>query len=126
MEAAMTYVDGFLIPIPTANLDAYQKMAETAGEVWMEYGALAFCETVAEDIESEHTKGFAEAAGIKPGETVVFSYIVYKSREHRDEVNKKVMADERIKAYMPDSSGGKMPFDHTRMAYGGFKSIVNK
>ena len=117
----MTYVDGFVIPVPEGEIENYREMAESAGKVWMEHGALDFKECVIDDDNIEGVRPFAETAGAKEGETVVFSYIVFKSREHRDEVNKKVLADPRIKDHMgPD----KAPFDCARMSYGGFKTIV--
>ena len=117
------YVDGFVIPIATKNLPAYLKMAKLASKVWMDHGALAYVEAVGEDLEAHQGcgPGFKGGVGIKKGETVVFSYIVYKSRAHRDKVNKKVMADPRIAEQM---ASGKMPFDVNRMLYGGFESIV--
>lgn len=116
----MTYVDGFVIPVPTDKIEAYRSMADKAKHIWLEYGALDYKECVAEDTSNEFGhRDFTEMAGVKKGETVVFSYIVYTSREHRDEVNKKVMADERIKGACEN-----MPFDVKRMAYGGFKTIV--
>lgn len=119
----MSYVDGFVLPVPEGKLDAYRKMSETAGAVWKEHGALAYKECVLEDkSESEYTTTFPAITGLKAGETVIFAYIVYKSREHRDEVNAKVMADPRIKdSCDPDN----MPFDGKRMAYGGFSAFVD-
>ena len=123
-DSRMTkYVDGFVIPIATKSLPAYLKMAKLASKVWMDHGALAYLEAVGEDLEPNQGcgPGFKGGIGIKKGETVVFSYIVYKSRAHRDKVNKKVMADPRIAESM---ATGKMPFDVNRMLYGGFESIV--
>lgn len=117
----MTYVDGFVIPVPEGELENYREMAENAGKIWMEHGALDFKECVIDDDTAEGMRSFAETAGAKEGEIVVFSYIVFKSREHRDEVNKKVMDDPRIKC---EQGPEKMPFDCARMAYGGFKTIV--
>lgn len=116
------YVDGFVIPVTEAKLGAYQKIAKKACKVWMEHGALDYVETVGEDMTIQGiTTTFPKLTKLKPGEVVVFSYIVYKSRAHRDQVNAKVMKDPRIK----DMCNGKdMPFNPKRMAYGGFKSIV--
>jgi uncharacterized protein YbaA (DUF1428 family) len=115
------YVDGFVIPIQTSNLDAYREVAERAAAIWKEYGALEYIEAVGDDLDVQEMRSFPQLAGAADGETVVFSYIVYRSREHRDEVNEKVMADPRVKEMCgPD----KAPFDCKRMAYGGFKSIV--
>jgi len=123
---ADSYVDGFVISIPKANLDAYRKMAATAAEVWKEYGALDYKETVLDDARIEGTLSFLDLTGAKEEETVVFSYIVYPSREARDEINAKVMADPRIAASCPDRNPDVvMPFDVTRMAYGGFRTFVS-
>lgn len=115
----MAYVDGFLVPVPEGNLDAYRKMAELGATVWMEHGALQYVEAVADDVPHGKHTDFYRAVDIKEGETVVFAWIVYESREHRDEVLKKVMADPRMKE--PDS----MPFDGKRMMWGGFKYLVS-
>jgi uncharacterized protein YbaA (DUF1428 family) len=121
----MTYVDGFVIPLPKKNIKAYRAMAKKAGKVWREHGALDYKETVADQLTVPDMKGkksspFPKMAKLKRGETLVFSYVVYKSRAHRDAVNKKVMSDPRI-----TDMGGDMPFDPKRMAYGGFKVIVD-
>lgn len=115
------YVDGFVIPVPKDNIETYRKIAEEAGKVWKEHGALEYYECVGDDLDVQHQVPFTRLAGAKPDETVVFSWILFSSREHRDEVNKKVMADPRLNDMMKD---GAMPFDCSRMAYGGFKSIV--
>ena len=117
----MAYVDGFVIPIPAGKIKAYQKIAAAAGKIWMDHGALGYMECVMEDENNKFGRSFKDAAATKKGETVLFSYIVYKSRSHRDSVNKKVMADKRMKE---DFEGVEMPFDMKRMVYGGFKSIV--
>ncbi|MES2996506.1 MAG: DUF1428 domain-containing protein [Verrucomicrobiota bacterium] len=123
---AEPYVDGFVIPVPKANLEAYKKMAATAAVVWKEYGALDYKECVLDDARIENVRSFLDLAGAKDDETVIFSYIVYRSREHRDEVNAKVMADPRIKEFCPESNpNAVMPFDFTKMAYGGFQTIVS-
>ena len=116
----MTYVDGFLLPIPKKNLAAYKKIARLACKVWLEHGALAYHECEGEDLKIPPTLSFVEAAKAKKSETVVFAYIVYKSRAHRDRVNKAVMADKRIQKM----GSQKMPFDCTRIFYGGFRSLV--
>lgn len=117
----MRYVDGFVIPVPTRNLAAYKKMAQDGAKLWIEHGALDYVEAVGDDLKIEGVSPFTALFPVKRGETLVFSYIVYKSRAHRDSVNKKVMSDWRM-ANPPK----KMPFDMARMAYGGFKSIVEK
>jgi uncharacterized protein YbaA (DUF1428 family) len=115
------YVDGFVIPVPKKNVEAYRRIAAKAGKIWKEYGALDYVEAVADDVKPGKLTSFPQSVKVKPGETVVFSYIVYKSRAHRDRVNAKVMKDPRF-AQMggPDA----MPFDGKRMIYGGFKTIV--
>ena len=116
------YVDGFLIPIPKKNLAAYRRMSTLAGKVWMELGALAYVETVGDDLPTKNVMPFAKSAKAKAGETVIFSWIVYESRKHRDEVNQKIMKDPRILRMM----AMKPIFDPKRMAYGGFKVIVDR
>lgn len=113
------YVDGFVLPIPKKNLDAYRKMARKAGKVWIEHGALEYVETVADDVPDGKVTSFNKSVKLKPGETVVLSWAVYKSRAHRDRVMKKVMNDPRMKMDPKD-----FPFDGMRMFWGGFKSIV--
>ena len=113
----MAYVDGFVIPVPTKNVPAYVKMAKAAGKVWMEYGALEYRECVGDDLEQ-----FGKPIKLKAGETIVFSWIVYKSKAHRKQVLAKVMADPRIANMAPDKM--KQPFDMKRMLYGGFKTVV--
>lgn len=117
----MSYVDGFVLPVPEKNLDAYTKMARDAGEVWREHGALAFVECVADDLPDGETTDFKRSVKLEDGETVIFAWIVYDSREHRDRVLEKVMADPRIKDAMDPAA---MPFDGKRMFWGGFKAIV--
>jgi uncharacterized protein YbaA (DUF1428 family) len=122
-----SYVDGFVIPIPTKNLAAYRKMAAQGARIWREHGALDYRECVVDDApqpEGMATGLFHKLAKAKRGETVIFAYIVYKSRAHRDRVNTKVMADPRLAA-MCDPKG-PMPFDMKRMTYGGFKTIVSR
>ena len=116
-----SYVDGFIVPVPKKKLQAYRRMAQKAGRIWREHGALDFVECVADDVKVGKVTSFPRSIKQKPGETVVFSWITYKSRAHRDSVNKKVMADPRLKDMM-DPKG--MPFDGKRMIYGGFKVLV--
>ena len=118
----MPYVDGFVLPVPKRNLRAYAKMAQAAGVIWKELGALEYRECVGEDLQAPWCLPFPKLAKLKSGETVVFSWIVYKSRAHRDKVNAKVMKDPRMNEMM---KGKKMPFDIKRMAYGGFEVLVN-
>jgi uncharacterized protein YbaA (DUF1428 family) len=117
----MTYVDGFVVPVPKRKVAAYRKMARKAGKIWREHGALEFYECVADDVPYGKRTSFPRAVKIKPGETVVFSYIVFRSRKQRDSVNAKVMKDKRLASMMDMKN---MPFDAKRMIYGGFKSIV--
>ncbi|MBN9600553.1 MAG: DUF1428 domain-containing protein [Afipia sp.] len=117
----MQYVDGFIVPVPKKNLDAYRALARKAGKVWREHGALDYRECVAEDVKMGKRTSFPRSVKRKPGETVVFSWIVYKSRAHRDRVNAKVMKDPRIAAMGDPKS---MPFDGKRMIYGGFETLV--
>ncbi|MGD9965881.1 MAG: DUF1428 domain-containing protein [Hyphomonadaceae bacterium] len=121
----MAYVDGFLIPVPTKNLANYRKIAQKAGEVWMEHGALDYKECIGDDVNVEGMgtmTSFPKTLAIKRGETVVFSWILYKNRAHRDSVNKKVMADPRLAKMMNPKTP---PFDHKRMNYGGFEVLVD-
>lgn len=115
------YVDGFVIPMPKKNVAAYRAMAKKASKVWMELGALEYRECVGEDMNVSFGIPFTKLAKTKPTETVVFSWIVYKSRAHRDAVNKKVMKDPRIAAMCDPNN---MPFDCKKMAYGGFETLV--
>ena len=117
----MRYVDGFVIPILKKNLPAYRRMAREGGELWMKHGALEYKECVAEDLRARWALPFPSMLKLKRGETVVFSWIVFKSRAHRDRVNAKVM-----KEVQGTMTGAKMPFDPKRMAYGGFTTIVDK
>ena len=120
----MNYVDGFLLPVPKKNVQFYRRIAQKAGKIWREHGALEYRECAGEDLEVKEGMGpaFPELVKVKPGETVVFSWIVYKSRAHRDRVNKKVMRDPRLEKMMDPK---EMPFDVKRMAYGGFEVIVS-
>ena len=115
------YVDGFLLPIAKDKVDEYREIARKAGEVWMEHGALEFHECLGDDLESEGMFSFRTAANAADNETVIFSWIVFESKEQRDKVNAAVMEDERIKDSMDSKN---MPFDFKRMAYGGFKTLV--
>lgn len=115
------YVVGFVAPVPTKNLAAYRRMASKAGKVWKEHGALQYWECVADDVKPGKVTSFPQAVKLKRGETVVFSWIVYKSRKHRDSVMAKVMKDPRLASMMDPES---MPFDGMRMFWGGFKPIV--
>ncbi len=119
----MAYVDGFLLPIPRRNIDRYKKMAQLAARVWREHGALEYRECVGDDLKFQMGRSFPRASRAKSGETVIFAWIVYKSRGQRDRVNKRVMKDPRIAKMMSDKN---MPFDVKRMAYGGFRVIVAK
>jgi len=116
------YVDGFLLTVPKKNVKAYAKMSKAAGKVWMKYGALQYCEAAGDDLKTKMGVPFAKAAKAKPNETVVFSWILYKSRKHRDAVNKKVMKDPYMLKMM---SSKDMPFNPDKMSYGGFKLIVD-
>ena len=117
------YVDGFVLPVPEKNLKAYRAIAQKAGKIWREHGALQYVEAVGDDLKNDFGASFPKTIKTKPGETVVFSFIAYKSRAHRDAVNKKVMADPRLAKMM--KKGAPMPFEVKRMLYGGFKYIVN-
>jgi uncharacterized protein YbaA (DUF1428 family) len=117
----MKYVDGFLLPVPKKNLQAYRRMAQAAGKIWRESGALEYRECIGEDLNIKMGLPFPRVMKLKAGEIAVFSWIVYKSRAHRDSVNKKVMKDPRIAKMMENKA---MPFDVKRMSYGGFQVIV--
>jgi uncharacterized protein YbaA (DUF1428 family) len=118
----MPYVDGFLLPLPRKNLKLYRRIAKKAGKVWRDHGALEYRECVGDDLKPKMGALFPRAVRLKPGETVVFSWIVFKSRPHRDSVNAKVMKDPRMAKMMEESP---MPFDLKRMFYGGFKILVD-
>jgi uncharacterized protein YbaA (DUF1428 family) len=116
------YVDGFIIAVPRKNVKKYRDISRKAGKVWKEYGAIDYVECVADDVKKGKLTSFPRSVKLKRGEVVVFSWITYKSRAHRDSINKKVMKDPRLASMMsPDA----MPFDMKRMIYGGFKSIVD-
>ncbi len=116
----MRYVDGFVLPMPKKNLAAYKRMAKLASKIWRKHGALQYCECVGDDLAIKGMVPFPKMVKTKPGETVMFAWIVYKSRAHRDQVNAKVMKDPQIQKMCAK----KMPFDCKRMAYGGFEVIV--
>jgi uncharacterized protein YbaA (DUF1428 family) len=117
----MRYVDGFVVPVPRKKLQAYRRMAQKAGRVWRDHGALEYIECVADDVKAGKYTSFPQSVKLKGGETVVFSYIVYKSRAQRDRINAKVMKDPRLADMMNPKA---MPFDARRMFWGGFKTIV--
>jgi uncharacterized protein YbaA (DUF1428 family) len=118
----MRYVDEYVVPVQKKKLDAYRRMAQKASKIWREYGALEVIEAVADDVKPGKVTSFPQAVKLKPGETVVFSYIVYKSRAQRDRVNAKVMKDPRMTG-MGDMKD--MPFDGKRMFWGGFNVLVS-
>ena len=118
----MAYVDGFLLPVPTKNLAAYRRMARKAGKIWREHGALEYRECVGDDLGCQWGLPFPKQMKLKAGETPVMAWIVYKSKAHRDRVNAKVMKDPRLEQSMDTKA---MPFDVKRMAYGGFKVMVD-
>ena len=113
----MAYVDGFILPVPEGNMDAYKKDAKLASKVWLEHGALQYCESIADDVPAGKSTDFHKAVKRKDGETVVFAFAVYRNRKHRDEVMKKVMADKRL-------ANGMDGVDGKRMFWGGFKPLV--
>jgi uncharacterized protein YbaA (DUF1428 family) len=116
------YVDGYILPVPKKKLAAYRRMATTAGKVWRDHGALEYRETFADDVKKGKHTSFPQSVKLKPSETVVFSWIVFKSRKHRDTVNAKVMKDKRLAKMMDPKN---MPFDMKRMFWGGFKMAVD-
>ncbi len=118
----MAYVDGFVVPVPKKNLDAYRRMSRTMGKVWRDHGALQFRECMADDVSWGKHTSFPRSVKMKPGETVFFSYIVYRSKTERDRINAKAMKDKRIAAIMDPK---KMPFDAKRFFWGGFKVAVD-
>ena len=114
------YVDGYILPVPKKNLAAYRRMAQKAGKVWREHGALEYVECIADDVKPGKQTSFPQSVKLKPGETVVFAYISYKSRAHRDRVNANVMKDPRL----ANMDAKHAPFDAKRMFWGGFKTLV--
>jgi uncharacterized protein YbaA (DUF1428 family) len=119
-KISMAYVDGFVVPVPQEKLAAYRRLARKAGAIWREYGALEYVECVADDVQPGKHTSFPQSVKLKPGEVVVFSWIVYRSRAQRDRINKNVMADPRL----ADMDPKNMPFDGKRLFWGGFKPIV--
>lgn len=118
----MAYVDGFVIPVSKKKLDTYRRISRRAGRIWRDHGALDYKECVADDINTKFGLPFGKLVKPKAGETVLFSYIVYRNRKHRDSVNAKVMKDPRMAKMMDPKL---MPFDVKRMSYGGFKVFVD-
>jgi uncharacterized protein YbaA (DUF1428 family) len=117
----MKYVDGYVLCVPKKNLDAYRRMAQKAGKIWREYGALQYCESAGEDMKPGFGTPFPKQLKAKGGEVVIFAWVVFKSRAHRDKVNGKVMKDPRLAASCDPNN---MPFDCKRMVYGGFNILV--
>ena len=117
----MSYVDGFVVPVPKANLDDYKKLARTASQVWLEHGALEYREWIADDVKPGKLTSFPQSVDLKDDETVVFAWVVYESRAHRNAVNDKVMKDPRMK-----NDPSNWPFDGQRMIFGGFAPIVEE
>jgi uncharacterized protein YbaA (DUF1428 family) len=115
------YIDGFVLPIPTKNRAKYLRMARLGCKIWMEHGALGYCESIGDDTPVGKLTSFPRSVKLKPKETVWFSWIVYRSRKHRDLVNARVMKDPRMAPYMNPKA---MPFDGRRMIFGGFKTVV--
>jgi uncharacterized protein YbaA (DUF1428 family) len=118
----MPYVDGYVVPVPKKKLQEYRRMARKAGNIWREYGALQVRECVADDVKPGKVTSFPQSVKLKPGETVIFSYIVFKSKGDRDRINAKVMKDERLADMMDPKA---LPFDGKRMFWGGFKTLVS-
>jgi uncharacterized protein YbaA (DUF1428 family) len=119
---AMAYVDGFVVPVPVKKLTTYRSIARKAAKVWRDHGALSVRECIADDVKPGKWTSFPRSVKLKPGETVICSYIVYKSRAHRDRVVAKVMKDPRLAEMMNPKA---MPFDGKRMIYGGFKVFID-
>ena len=118
----MNYVDGFVVPVPRKNLAAYRRLSQRAGKIWREFGAIEYKECVGDDVKPGKVTSFPQGVKLKPGEVVVFSWIMYKSRAQRDRINAKVMKDPRLADMMDPKS---LPFDAKRMVYGGFKTLVD-
>jgi uncharacterized protein YbaA (DUF1428 family) len=118
----MAYVDGYVLPVPKRNIEQYREMATNAGKIWREHGALEYRECVADDVKSGEVTSFPQSVNLKDDELVVFSYIVFESRAHRDEVNAKVMSDPRLADMMDPKT---LPFDGKRMFWGGFETLVS-
>ena len=115
------YIDGFLLPIPRDRLTTYRRVVETAAEVWLDHGALEYCEHVGDDMKLDGTRSFTELADASDQEVVIFGWVIFESREARDRINEKVLADPRMAEILDSSDSG---FDASRMAYGGFKTLV--
>ena len=118
----MSYVDGFIVPVPKKKVKAYLAMARTAARVWKDHGALDYKECMADDVSWGKRTSFPRSVKLKGSEVVWFSYIVYRNRKHRDSVMAKVMKDKRLASMMDPK---KMPFDAKRMIFGGFKLVVS-
>ena len=118
----MPYVDGFVVPVPKKNLQKYRRLAQKAGKIWIEHGALDYWECAGDDVPVGKLTSFTRSVKLEPGEVVIFAWIVYKSRRERDRINAKVMADPRLANMAPET----MPFDGKRMIFGGFKPIVRR
>lgn len=118
----MAYVDGFVLPVPKKKIATYRRMAKLAGKVWRDHGALEYHECVADDVKPGKVTSFPQSVKLKPSETVVFSWILYKSRKDRDRINAKVMKDPRLASMMDPKA---LPFDGKRMFWGGFKTVVD-
>lgn len=116
----MSYVDGYVLPVPKDKMQAYRRLAKQAAEIWREHGALEYRECVGDDLEVKDLVAFPKGIGALPNETVIFAWVVFKSKAHRDRVNAKVMKDPRLADLDPET----MPFDCKRMLYGGFKTLV--
>jgi uncharacterized protein YbaA (DUF1428 family) len=119
MDKTGKYVDGFVVPVPKKNIEAYRQMSETAGQVWKEHGALEYIECIADDVKPGEVTSFPQAVKLRDDEVVLFSWIVYESRQHRDRVIEAVMSDRRIKC-----DPTTMPFDGKRMFWGGFQVLL--
>jgi uncharacterized protein YbaA (DUF1428 family) len=115
----MAYVDGFVVPVPLTHVDAYLDMSRACAVIWKDHGALEYWECVADDVKPGELTSFPQAVNLKDGETVIFSWIIYRDRDHRDAVNAAVMADERLNGFEADKI-----FDAKRMIYGGFRGAV--
>ena len=118
----MPYVDGYVVPVPKKKVDAYRRLARKAGKIWREHGALQVRECIADDVKPGKVTSFPQSVKLKPGETVIFSYIVFKSKGERNRINAKVMKDKRLASMMDPKA---MPFDAKRMFWGGFKPLVD-
>ncbi len=118
----MRYVEGFVVPVPKKKLPAYRRLAQKSGKIWREYGALEVCECVADDVKVGKLTSFPRSVKLKPGETVIFSWIVFKSRADRDRINAQVIADPRLAKMMKDPKD--WPFDAKRMIHGGFEVLI--